>query len=277
MSAGHEVIGSACTGTFTQSGGTHTVSDNLTVGDLSGSGTYNLNDGQLSAYKEFVGYQGGAGTFTQDGGINTIIHNLEVGLHDDSTGTYNLNDGQLSATTEYLGSNDHTTGTFTQSGGTNTVSDNIYLAYSAGTAGTYNLNAGCVSADNEFVSGSASTYGGTGEFTQNGGSNTISATLYVAINTGKGTYNLNDGWLSANDEFIGRSAGQGTFTQNGGTNTVSNQLVIGYFSYKGSYILSGGLLAVGGEMRVGADYGGGTFTWTAGALDATSITVGALV
>ena len=74
LSSGYEFIGIGGTGTFTQSGGTNTVSNTLDLGFYSGSsGAYNLSStGSLSAgNSEDIGYYG-TGTFTQSGGTNTV-------------------------------------------------------------------------------------------------------------------------------------------------------------------------------------------------------------
>lgn len=80
-------------GVFTQTGGTHSVTDSLIMGWSAGTGTYNLSgSGQLTVgYNEFLG----SGTFNQSGGTNTIIVG---GLYlDQSNGSYNLTGGTLVA------------------------------------------------------------------------------------------------------------------------------------------------------------------------------------
>ena len=116
-------VGYSGSGTFTQSGGTNTISSatyGLYLGYNSGSsGTYSLSGiGQLSANCEYVGCSG-SGTFTQSGGYNQNA-GLYLGSGSNGNGTYNLNGtGQLSANSEYVGNSG--TGTFNQSGGTNTM------------------------------------------------------------------------------------------------------------------------------------------------------------
>ena len=89
-------------GTFTQSGGTHTVNGSLYVGisgdyALTGNGTYTLSGtGALSANTLGVGWRG-IGTFNQTGGTSTVG---TLSLGDDYSGgqgTYNLQGGQLNA------------------------------------------------------------------------------------------------------------------------------------------------------------------------------------
>ena len=99
-----EYIGYEGTGTFTQSGGTHTVSDRLILGCLPGSnGTYNLSgDGHLSVVAgsdgqppgfglEFIGWDG-QGTFTHTGGSNSAV-SLFLGGNAGCSGTYNISSG----------------------------------------------------------------------------------------------------------------------------------------------------------------------------------------
>jgi len=211
-------------GVLTQSDGTHTVSVHLYIGPSS-SGTYNLNGGTLSATEEDIGHSG-TGTLTQNGGSNGVT-SLRIGVG--STGTYNLVGGTLSGTNEYLGELGWGfpvaiagAGTVTQSGGTNTVSVNLYLGYTNNSTGTYNLDGGQLSSPNEYIGGSGATgtiITGIGAFTQNGGINTVSSYLYLGYNQGSmGTYNLNDGQLTALYEYVGKG-GTGFFVQEGGINS----------------------------------------------------------
>ena len=99
MSAYCEYVGFSGTGSFTQSGGTNSISSNsFYLGYNAGSsGTYSLSGGQLSASYEYVGYSG-TGTFTQSGGTNSISYYLYLGYNAGGSGTYSLSgSGQLSA------------------------------------------------------------------------------------------------------------------------------------------------------------------------------------
>jgi fibronectin-binding autotransporter adhesin len=264
-----ESIGYSGTGTFTQTGGTNTVSS-LSLGYNSGaSGTYNLSDtGKLSASYEYIGRSGtGTGTFTQTGGTNSTS-TLYLGYSSRASGAYNLSDtGKLSASSEYIGYSG--TGTFTQTGGTNS-SSTLYLGYYSGASGAYNLSdTGKLSASYEYIGGS-----GTGTFTQTGGSNTVSSLNLGSSIGASGTYNLSGtGQLSASFEDIGRS-GTGTFTQTGGTNSITYDLDLGYNSgSSGTYNLSGT-----GQLSACSEYigysGTGTFTQTGGVNTATYIKIG---
>ena len=194
---GHEYIGYSGTGVFTQSGGTHTLSNdydgNFYLGYNSGSaGTYNLSDSAVLTTTNFaqntnvddiwVGFSG-TGTFNQSGGTVSMISVLNIATNGNSSGSYILSGGSLYVsqyeTVGYSG-----TGTFSQSGGTNSTSE-LDIASSLG------------------------------------GSN----------RRGNGTYTLTAGQFSAGIENVG-IAGPGTFTQSGGTNTVSTALTLGSSSVR---------------------------------------------
>ncbi len=97
LSAYAEYLGFMGTGTFTQSGGTNTISTGgLYVGrsSFTSSSSYNLSSsGMLSANNEYVGDYG-PGTFNQSGGTNKLS-SLYLGYNSGSSGTYNLNGGLL--------------------------------------------------------------------------------------------------------------------------------------------------------------------------------------
>jgi hypothetical protein len=80
--AGNETIGGSGTGTFNQSGGTHTVTNVLTIAAANGSsGTYNLTGGALTANGGITNNAGGsftvgAGTVAIVGGAGFVNHGL---------------------------------------------------------------------------------------------------------------------------------------------------------------------------------------------------------
>ena len=87
-------VGYSGTGTFTQTGGTNTLSNGLYIGCNPGdSGTYNLGGGQVSAQYEYIGLSG-SGSFSQSGGTH-VAGNLVLGDNAGSLGDYNLNGGLL--------------------------------------------------------------------------------------------------------------------------------------------------------------------------------------
>ena len=91
LSAPVEYVGYSGTGTFTQSGGTNSIGNDLYLGANAGSsGTYILSgSGLLSAAGEYVGAPGTA-SFLQSGGTNTTSL-LAIG----SSGSYLLAGGLL--------------------------------------------------------------------------------------------------------------------------------------------------------------------------------------
>jgi hypothetical protein len=235
----------------------------LSVGAATGDGTYNLK-GQLLVDYEYIG-NGGKGLFSQDGGTNTASSYFSLGETEGSTGEYNLNDGQLLAPSEYIGGNSSTmwsdshtagTGIFTQNGGVNTIATDMYIGVQSG-SGTYNLNDGTntITSNLYIESGKYNLLGGQltaqyewlkgvdAVFTQDGGINTVSSTLYLGpVANTKGTYNLSDGAVSSKYEYIGRQ-GAGVFTQTGGTN-VAATMYLGCFGGSGEYNLNGGSLII---------------------------------
>ena len=236
LRASNQWVGNSGTGTFTNSGGTNTVTSNLYLGYSSGSsGSYSLSDsGRLSASLEYVGYNG-AGIFVQRGGTNSLS-SLHVGYAASATGTYVLSgSGTLTVDWDHIGQRG--TGLFVQTGGTHTVTGDTYIGNFSGATGTYLLSGGThtvgrdvylghhadgtgvfelggtgsLSASNEYVGD-----GGTGTFTQTDGTNTVSNTLYLAHDSGStGTYTLSGGTLTA--KSIAGGSGTSTFNFNGGT------------------------------------------------------------
>lgn len=269
LSTSNEYVGYNGPGVFTQSGGTNTTNNNFYVGYLVGSsGSYTLDGGAevtLSAPYETIGYNG-VGAFTQNGGTNTAAYGLYISNStNDARGSYTLNAGALSSKVEYVGGS--SAGTFTQTGGTNTITGTdgqLYVGNASTSNSSYALSGtGALTGADEIIG-----YVGVGAFTQSGGTNTITRTLYLGYNAaGNGSYTLSGAAavaLSAPLEYIGYS-GAGTFTQTGGTHTVGNGgLYLGYNGYSsGSYALSGtGALSAVGEY-VG-NLGVGTFTQTGG-------------
>lgn len=97
VSAAFETIGMSGTGTFTQTGGSNSVSNTLWIGyNTSFNGTYNLSgSGVLSAATEYLGYAGlSTGIVNQFGGANTV-GSLYLGWSSQGNGTYNLSGGTL--------------------------------------------------------------------------------------------------------------------------------------------------------------------------------------
>jgi hypothetical protein len=152
LAADNEYVGYQGQGTYIQSAGSNTVSNNLVLGDSPGSsGTYALSDtGQLQAQNLYVG-NSGSGTFTQSGGSNTV-GNLVVAANPGSSGTYNLEGGNLSATNIQV----NTGGNFNVTGGPHTVNGMVDNAGTVKTTGTDVTWAGTFTNSGAYISDPAS-------------------------------------------------------------------------------------------------------------------------
>ena len=226
----------------------------------------------------------GSGTLTVTG-TNNYGGNTTV-----DAGTLQILAGQLPAANEYVGYGSGSIASVVHSGGTNLVSSTLYVGYSNGN-GTYDLSSGGqVSAPTEYIGSTHyyswyyegwhfAAYPGNGTFTQSGGTNVVSGSLYVGRGNGSvGTYTLTSGQLSAASEYVGFiypsnlwfSTAQGTFNQSGGTNSVAGDLHVGrnaggsYYAATGMYNLSGsGLLSAANEY-IGYSNGNGSFNHSGG-------------
>lgn len=259
--SGGEALGYSGSGTFNQSGGTHTIIGDMGMGyDTRGTGNFILSGGSLKvAGGEAVGMVGN-GVFFQSGGTHTVgggglnisgAEDFAVGFGVGSLGSYTLQGGSLAVSgDEYLGHSGR--GTFTQSGGTHTVTGSLYLGYNSGSSGTYTLSGGSLSAVNEYIGRS-----GSGVFTQSGGSNMVTHELIIAVNPGStGTYNFPGGSLTAGAVQVNpggtlRNHPGGTMNVTGNyTQTTGGTLEVGIAS-AASYgkVNVGGAASLSGTVR----------------------------
>jgi len=266
----NESVGYSGNGTFTQTGGTNSITagDGLFIGNNAGStGTYSLSgSGSLiTSRDEHVGNSGN-GTFTQTGGTNSITSGswLYIANNTGSIGTYTLSASAslIASGNEQVGNNGN--GTFTQTGGTNTISFDLQIGSQPGATGNFTLsgNASLSTGGWEYVG-----FFGQGAFTQTGGNNTVSADLDVSSRDGaSGNYSLGGtGFLQVNSNEYAGYLGTGIFNQTAGINQIALNLGIGFndSAANGTYTLQGGTLSVGAYEYVGY-FGTGTFTQTAG-------------
>jgi uncharacterized protein with beta-barrel porin domain len=263
-------------GSFSQTGGNFTVTNNLSLGDqVGGSGTYTLSDGELKTFYTTIG-SSGTGTFNQSGGTHEVDDNrtLSLGLNPGGSGTYNLSGGTFSSGDSIIGYAG--SATFNQTGGGHGAT-NLVLGSVAGSCGTYALSNGEVDVGNNVTVGDS----GSGTFSQSGGSHNVFVDLILGNNAGAtGTYNLDGGSLtllskfSPSNAYIGNS-GTGIFTQSGGTNTIAGGNL--YLAYNagssGTYNLQGGSLSAG-AIIVNPN---GVFNQTGGSLDAPITLAGGTV
>ncbi|MCK4341029.1 MAG: hypothetical protein KAY37_04820 [Phycisphaerae bacterium] len=173
------------TGTFIHTGGTNTVTDDVSLGKVGGThGTYELNgDSELSARWGAIG-EAGTGVFIQTGGTYTVAENLVLGNSVGGDGTYNLSGtGSLSAVYETVGAGG--TGIFTQTGGMNTVGEDLTLGAYSGADGTYELSVGSLLVMGDVWVGRA----GAGSLLIDGPLATLD-TAHLLIGCGSGTGSL---------------------------------------------------------------------------------------
>jgi hypothetical protein len=224
---GEEHIGASGTGTFTQTGGTHTVNSYLYLGSDSGvSGSYLLGGGTLavgtpdSPGYEYIGLSG-TGTFTQTGGTHLVNYELDMAENAGSSGSYTLGGGSLTVGTpdgwgiEFIGRLGAVT--LTQTGGKHTVNGYLYVGGYSGGSGSYLLGGGTLtigSSGNLGVEDIGSST--TGTFTQSGGTHTVVGDMTLGES---GSYHMYGGSL----DVSGTISGLGTFVceQGGWLNTAA--------------------------------------------------------
>lgn len=299
LTTSNSVVGNSGWGTFAQSGGTHTVSSNLTLGANSGSiGIYELSGGTLTVNGSILNgaginafhYKGG--TLNVGGGNGSIaVDSFYLGTSYTLSGTAALTTGDSmvggiitggagvltqsggthSSTVSVIGSSIGGSGTYNHSGGAHTATY-LTVGDDVGGVGAYNLSGTGTLASQLTVVGN---YGGTGSFSQASGTHTLTAGfangLVVGTHAGgNGSYTLSgNGVLTSDWERVGYNQGTGVLTQSGGTNTVNNLLLgdnggVSGFGGDGTYNLQGGQL-IAGVIDAVTD-GNATFNFTGGTL-----------
>ncbi len=281
LSTANTIIGNSSTGYFTQSGGTHTISGVLTLGQADfSSGTYNLSDGTLTVGMDEIVGVSGAGQFVQEAGTHAIGGNLVLGNDESGYGWFYLDGGSLSVAGESnIGLSGG--GNFEQTGGKHNVGGDLNIGYEESGYGIYRLSGGDL-----VVAGATRVgYKGAGSFTQTGGTHTVGAALVLGNDAWSGgEYTLEGGTLNVgyvygtDGELAGTGGGTtvgmgetGTFTQSGGTHRISGGLTLGQEGYSaGKYYLNtaakgsnDGELLVGGHEHIGMS-GAGEFHQGAG-------------
>jgi len=233
---------------------------------FTGSGIYELNDGNLSAGSAsliaaeepwspglWIGVDG-EGAFTQNGGLVDAA-NVGIALSPNSVGTYEMNGGVLQTSVGWA------------LGEAGAASPLIHGGLTVGSDGngTFTQNAGDVVADIVAVGSEVS---GLGRYELIDGSLTVGGGLFPAGETAGAIEALGPGMLLVGME------GVGVFDQQGGG--VSAMMVgIGTEATGvGTYEMKGGSLDVsGGALIVGMD-GNGTFVQTGGDVFAGAVAIG---
>ncbi len=212
-----QYVGYSSTGSLTQSGGTHSVS-NLTIGVVTGSsGTCTLSGGSLfCGYQEYIGYFSGSGSFTQSGGTNSVSGDQNPGIAVGKSGTYNLSgSGLLSAT-----SPEQISGAFQQTGGTNTA------GYVSLNGGRYLLSAGMLEINGGLQTASGTLNGGGGSAVIVAGSSSLVDLSGSVVNTASTSLTLGPNSLVIVPPGFNPATAFQTYSNPGLTHTLGTTLTV---------------------------------------------------
>ena len=283
-------------GRFNSVGAVNQTGGDVTAGAVSlrtgstGTATYILSGGTLSAQSLEVSSQPGRATFTQNGGAVSLVAGgigygtlyLGSGV---GGGAYNLSAGSLTAVNSYIGSASsgaNASSVFTQTGGTHTTGLlAITAGYTASERGEYMLGngagSGAVLAVGRIISGN-NGYPGTSILHFNGGllKATGPSTVFILrlttadVQAGGARIDSNGFDITVPQVLTtGVSGGSdGGLTKLGaGTLTLS-----GANTYSGHTTVSAGTLNVSGSLVSAIDVGAGG-TLTGGGATSTEVTV----
>ena len=260
LSANSEYLGYSGTGSFTQSGGTHTTNSLYLGYNAGSSGSYSLSgSGQLSATSEYVGYNSGAtALFQQTGGSNASSF-ISIG----SGGRYLLSGGMLDITGNGGISNQGVID-FTNSEGTLAIGNSCIVDLSQ--ANLTNVTAMTVSMGANSLLIVPAGFDPSANFAQYsnlGLTHTLGTTLNVPAGEGfGGSGSISD---PVNCQGIITAAGGGINLSGGSTLSGSGTVNLGSGNLTTNDLLSG---MSGGALSVANQYvgngGTGSFTQTGG-------------
>ena len=241
----------------------------LYIDGISSDATFYVRDGEhLNVSRMYIGSEV-IGNLVQSGGMVTTSHGLGLGGNSKSAvGTYTLNGGELNSSAYhdiYLGH--WGLGKFVQNGGTHNTNSPLIFGYEFDGHGEYYLNDGQLNATRGLMLR-------TGFFVQDGGNSTVNGLSLRSWGGKAGHYNLIDGNLVVNTEYVGRIEYEyyGTeevleshFTQDGGVHTVTGNLYVGLQNRtRGRFLLNGGSLVTNG-LQIGIYDGTGAFEFNSAA------------
>lgn len=162
---------------------------------------------------------------------------------------------------------EHTDGTM--------ITPTLLLGAKAGSSGTYVLDGVDTTLRSEMED---IGFNGSGSFTQDNGSNDVLRRLSLGYSAGGfGSYTLNQGILSSNEEAVGMD-GTGVFIQNGGTHRIEAKAPIAS-GMEGTLSIGGGhssYTLARGALNASFIYNNGTFDYTGGTLQAQFVNNGVL-
>ncbi len=273
-----EYVGNSGVGTFTQTGGIHSLTGNtgdMVIAQNAGStGTFRFTGGKLYLMGA-IRCGSGNSTLIMDGGTiiggeSVSVTNLYVGDGPGTVGVFNANERTVNADYEFIGKG--STGTMTlPKWGTNNVTHEFCLGVDGGSSGTYNQTGGSLQAGPEYIG-----LDGRGTFIHSAGFNN-SGPMYIGTAYGStGSYTLSGtGELDTADLHVGKS-GTGTFSQSG-SGSLAQVLWALYVGTNpgssGTYNLDGGTLNADDGEYIG-QAGAGTLNHTGGTNTAPSIRLG---
>ena len=237
-----------------------------------GTATYNLQNGSMTYYYEYLG-RGGSATYQQSGGTHTVYSHMEVGYG--ASGTYKITGGTLSCPDINVGKNgspgrfewfcdpagSHVSGTL-DLGSNGTLAMGANFSVDSLASGAYCGISGLNVATLEVTNGATATHTGnwtipllrlgsaTGAGTYNFSGSGGATTVEVGTATGNGTLNVTAGAAAAATLNIGGGSATGTVRLTGGSLTVSNPITNG--TGTSVLILDGGSFLPGGNVSVDA-------------------------
>jgi hypothetical protein len=177
-------VGGFGAGTFQQTGGYHWLTDNLTLGNSSGSRGYVSFSGGIwdaSTAAAAIGYKSTATSeFAHSGGTFTV-GTLMIGGTYNSRGRYALGSGGTLTVLgdETIGVNDGSSGTFDQTDGRHVVQGLLTIGHMPTASGTFNLGGGRLIVESERVG-----FTGEARFTHTGGRHNVYTTLSIGHSSG---------------------------------------------------------------------------------------------
>lgn len=276
-----QIVGSAQSGTFVQTGGTNSIRNALDISKMPGTsgssaeGRYELGGtGVLEMNMLTVG-SAGKGTFSQSGGTATVRGFIYLGRQLGCEGIYELSGGTLNTDAAWVAANTNTKATVIHSGGTWNVDSFLLLASVRDSEAAYFLSGtGLLNITGHQTVGQV----GKATFIQTGGTNTMTTHLTVSGAAGReARYDLSGGVLNVHTDPSAYGhlsvGGQGVslFNHTGGTATVPDLRVAtrgdGGDSFvsglSGTYNLGGTGQLVAASESIGR-WGLGFFTQTGG-------------
>ena len=258
-------------GKYVINAGTLDVDGKIDIGDT-GNGWLEINGGTVRAEEIDAGQEMhfGDGTVTVTGGLLDVRDgSIDIGIS--ANGDFNHSGGLVIADDFNIWAN----GEFASTGNSNRLRVNhltlwgianpsfagdLEIGHKGGSGhGEYTIEAGTnLSVGDNFVVG----YNDRGDFTQNGGSTTVTDATIVGYlsDAAWGVMEINGGTFTTRDMTVG-SWGIGAMTVNDGTvATNGGNLYIGYYSGSiGAVTIEGGTLDVrDDDIRVGRTSGGST-------------------